>query len=133
MTTDNKACERNIPRMLINPQTRSTYFTMGEGYRQEKLSGETQMGKLIHEISMEWKKKKAEPQEIPYEETKKEQPKRLEENQQKRGDGKAAGAEEIEHLREESRVLSSSGVPWPVSILQVGTSRSIRTVHVLFI
>ena len=57
MTTDNKACKRNIPRMLINPQTRSTYFTMGEGYRQEKLSGETQMGKLIHEISMEWKKK----------------------------------------------------------------------------
>lgn len=53
MITDNKACERNIPRMLINPQTRSTYFTMGEGFRLEKVSGETQMGKLIHEISRE--------------------------------------------------------------------------------
>lgn len=105
---------------------------MGEGYRQEKVSVETQMGKLIHEISMEWKKKKAEPQEIPYEKTKKDQPKRLEENPQKRGDGKAAGAEEVEHFREEPRVLSSSGLPWPVSILQVGTSRSVKIAHVLF-
>ena len=77
-------------------------------------------------------KKKAELQEIPYEKTKKEQPKSLEENQQKRGDGKAARAEEIEHFREDSRVLSSSGLPWPVSILEVGTSRSVKIVHVLF-
>lgn len=43
----------------------------------------------------EKKTKKAEPQEIPYEETKKEQRKRLKENQQKRGDGKDAGEDEI--------------------------------------
>lgn len=78
---------------------------MGEGYRQEKVSVETQ-GKLIHEISMEWKKKRQSRKRFPMR-NQEGSAKEAGREPAERGDGKAAGAEEVEHFRKNHGAVSS--------------------------